>query len=181
MGPMMQSLSVVRFLVEEPPLGVPKGFTPSRQELTRGVPFAWTLAGDLSLVLVVPTGFATLWRDADPLALASTSAGETAPHLGSRGADPREQAALRLIARRARITVAVVPLAAGLSRVVADGDGGAAVLEVFVSGWAVHAGCVRGAGDYGSFIDVAWRRADRGTSTFDPDAMSRRRRGGYLP
>ena len=181
MGPMMQPLPVARFLVGDPVLGVPEGFTASRQELTRGVPFAWTLAGDLGLVLVVPTGFATLWRDADPLALASTSSDETAPHVAPRGADPREQAALRLIVRRARITVAAVPLAAGLSRVVADGDGDAAVLELFVAGWAVHAGCVRGPGDYGSYIDVAWRRADRGTPAFDPDGMSRRRRGGYLP
>jgi hypothetical protein len=177
----MRPVPVERFLVPEPSLLAPAGFTSVRQQLTRGVPFTWTLAGDLQLVLVVPTGFASLWRDADPLAIASASNDETGPHTAPRGDDPREQVALRLIVRRAGITLASVPLAAGLWRIAPDGDRAAAAIELFLSGWLLHAGCVRGPGDYGSFVDVAWRAADQPVMQFDPDGLSLRRRGGYLP
>jgi len=41
------------------------------------VPFQWPLESDLSLVLLVPTGFAALWRQADPDVVVSAASDET--------------------------------------------------------------------------------------------------------
>jgi hypothetical protein len=35
----------------------------------------------------------------------------------------------------------------------------------------LHAGCLRGAGDYGSAVKLAWRRADLGAEQFPPLAL----------
>jgi hypothetical protein len=179
MGPIMTPMPIERFLVPEPSLALPEGFARSRQPLTRGVPFQWTLDGDLGVALIVPTGFATLWRDADPEAIATASTGETRPHVPPRGSDPSEQPAVRLILRRERATLASIPLAAGLVRIAPDGDNARSLTEIFIAGWLLHAGCMRGPGDYGSFVDGAWRRADRSGADFSGTAY--RPRGGYLP
>ncbi len=202
MGPVMTPMPMDRFLTPEEPIAIPAGFTRSRQELTRGVPFQWPLESDLSLVLLVPTGFAAFWREADPEAVVSAAIDETQVHSAPRGADPLERPAIRLLLRQGRATLAAIPLAAGLSRVIPDGDGGRTVIDLYVAGWLLHAGCVRGPGNYGSFVEVAWRRVDRGTSAFplapiDPYVAARNTalsqsaigipgatispRGGYLP
>ena len=177
----MQPIPVDSLLVPDQQPAVPDGFTSARQGLTNGLPFTWSIASDLSLVLLASVGDAGVWRAADPATIASTSADEVAPHVPPRGADPREQLALRLVVRKAKATIAAVPLAAGLVRIAPDGDGAASVLELYIVGWTIHAGCVRGAGDYGSYIDVGWRRANVAATSFDPGAYSLRRRGGYLP
>lgn len=177
----MPPLPVDAFLVPEQPLALPDGFTSARQQLTNGLPFTWSLTGEVGLVLHASIGDAIVWRDADPSALASTSADEVAPHLAPRGADPRGQVTLRLLVRRARATLASIPLAAGLWRMAPDGDGAASVVELYVIGWAIHAGCMRGSGDFGSYIDLGWRHVGPAVDQFDPDAYSTRRRGGYLP
>lgn len=177
----MHPIPVDAFLVPAQQPALPDGFTPARQDLTNGLPFTWSLASDLALVLLASVGDASVWRDADPATVASTSADELAPHSPPRGADPREQVALRLVVRRAKTTIAVVPLAAGLVRIAPDGDGAASALELYIAGWTIHAGCLRGAGNYGSYIDVGWRRGNVAVASFDPGAYSIRRRGGYLP
>jgi hypothetical protein len=40
------------------------------------------------------------------------------------------------------------------------------VIDLYVADWLLHAGCMRGPGDYGSFVEVAWRRVDRGANAF---------------
>ena len=99
MGPVMTPMPMDRFLTPEEPIAIPAGFTRSRQELTRGVPFQWPLESDLSLVLLVPTGFAALWREADPDAVVSAATDEMpgthrAPRRRSAGASghPRDPA-----------------------------------------------------------------------------------------
>jgi hypothetical protein len=202
MSPVMTPMPMDRFLTPEEPIAIPAGFTRSRQELTRGVPFRWPLESDLSLVLLVPTGFAALWREADPDAVVSAATDETQAHTAPRGADPLERPAIRVILRKGSDTVATIPLAAGLSRVTPDGDGGRTVVDLYVAGWLLHAGCMRGPGAYGSFVEVAWRRVERGANTFplapiDPHVAARntalaqsaagipgaaiKPRGGYLP
>ena len=63
MSPVMPPMPMEGFLTPDPSLAIPEGFVRSRQELTRGVPFQWSLESDLSLVLLVPTGAATIWRE----------------------------------------------------------------------------------------------------------------------
>ena len=195
-------MPIDRFLTPEEPIAIPAGFTQSRQELTRGVPFQWPLESDLSLVLLVPTGFAALWLEADPDAVVSAATDETLAHVSPRGADPLERPAIRVILRKGSDTLATIPLAAGLSRVTPDGDGGRTAVDLYVANWLLHAGCVRGPGAYGSFVEVAWRRIERGANAFplepiDPHVAARNtalaqsaagipgatinRRGGYLP
>src|SRR4051812_18959587 len=117
----MPPIPVDAFLVPGQPLALPAGFTSTRQQLTNGLPFTWSLAGELSLVLLASVGDAVVWRDSEPAELASTSADEVAPHLALRGADPRAQVSLRILVRKARATIASIPLAAGLSRIAPDG------------------------------------------------------------
>jgi hypothetical protein len=202
MGPLMTPMPMDRFLTPDDPIAVPAGFTRSRQELTHGVPFQWPLEADLSLVLLVPTGFAALWREADPDLVVSAASDETQPHIAPRGADPLERPAIRMLLRKGAETLTTIPLAAGLSRVTPDADGGPAMIDLYVADWLLHAGCVRGPGDYGSFVDVAWRRVDTGANAFplapiDPHVAARNPalsqsvigipgatinpRGGYLP
>ena len=173
-------LPMERFLTPETTPVVPEGFIRSRQELTRGVPFEFLVDGDLTLLLQVPTGFAAIWRDVDPATLVSAAVEETRPHTPPRGAGVLERAPVRLLLRRARLPLAAIPLAAGLRRVIPDGDGASSAIELMIVDWLLHAGCVRGPGDYGSFIDVAWRRADRASDQIvvPPSGMPR---GGYLP
>ena len=202
MGPLMTALPMDRFLTPEKPSAIPAGFTRSRQQLTRGVPFQWPLEADLSLVLLVPTGFAALWRDADPDVVVSAAVDETRAHIAPRGTDPLERPAIRVLLRRGGATLTTIPLAAGLARVTPDSDAARTVIDLYVADWLLHVGCVRGPGDYGSYVDVAWRRVDAGANAFplapiDPHVTARNTalsqstiglpdttinpRGGYLP
>ena len=202
MSPMMPPMPIERFLVAERSPGVPNGFIRIRHELTRGVPFELPLASDLSLVLLVPTGAANVWRDLDPVTVVSAGIHEIQSHDSLRGADPLEQLPVRLLLREGPATLATIPLAAGLSRVIPDGDNARTLVDLFIAGWLLHAGCVRGPGDYGSFVDVGWRRADKGVnahalapmhphvsarnpalarSTIGIPGTTSTPRGGYLP
>jgi hypothetical protein len=150
-------IPVDRELVPEGRQPVPDSLARSRQVLVRGVPFAWPLDLDFSVVLFVPTGTAVLWRDADPTAIVCDSEIEETPSLAGRPeALPRAPA--RLLLRRGQDVVATVPLVAGLRRRLPDGDSDASIVELYVVAFRISAGTLRGAGDYGSFVEVAWRR-----------------------
>jgi hypothetical protein len=47
-------------------------------------------------------------------------------------------------------------------------------VELAILDWEVRAGSMRGAGDFGSFIELAWRRADQAVDTFRPAPVHRR-------
>lgn len=178
--PLMPPLAIDRFLVPEQP-ALPETLVRVRQDLVRGVPFEFPLTGDLSLALVVPVGNAVLWRDADPAAVATEGSDEIGPHAPPRGADPLERSPARLIVRQARAIRAVVPLAAGLTRIVPDGDQARTLLELAVIAWRLHVGTIRGAGDYGSFVEVGWERIGKGAARIVDPLRSGTRRGGLLP
>jgi hypothetical protein len=165
MTSVLPPIPVDRFLVPEGRPPVPAGLARSRQVLVRGVPFAWPLDLELGLVLFVPTGTAVLWRDADPTAVVADSDLDDAPSVPQDPeASPRAPA--RLLLRRARTVIAVAPLVAGLWRMLPDGDNDASIVELYVVSFRLAAGTLRGAGDYGSFVEVAWRRAAAGAATF---------------
>jgi hypothetical protein len=127
------------------------------EPLVGGLPHTIGLDTELSLALVLPSGLAMQWLRADPLAVVSSSAGDGEPHVPD--AAPAPRAPLRLLALVRSQPVAAVPLVAGLQRALPDDGGpGGARLELQILTWELHAGTLRGAGDFGSFVDVAWRR-----------------------
>jgi hypothetical protein len=87
-----------------------------------------------------------------------------------------DHAPARLFLRRAGETIAVVPLVADRTATVpesGDHDRGAAV-ELSVLGWDFRAGSLRGPGDFGSRLEIAWRRCDRAEDRFEPPPVNRR-------
>src|SRR5262249_43247661 len=112
MSPVPPPLPIERFLTPDPSLAIPAGVARAPQDLPRGLPFQFPRDGTLSLILLVPTGYAVLFRDTDPATVASAGAAESAPHLAPRGEDPEEQPPLRLLLRDGARTLATIPLAA---------------------------------------------------------------------
>jgi hypothetical protein len=169
----MPPFPITRYLVPDRPPAVLDGFVALRQALTGGLPQRIELGAGIHAVLVLPTGLARQWLDADPLEVVSTSADDLAPRPGGDAPGPPElagRAPLRLVVRRDTQVLGSVPLAAGLRRTCADAGGqdlGAAV-EVAVVAWHLCAGTVRGPGDYGSFLSLGWRQADLAVDQFGP-------------
>lgn len=138
--------------------------------LLTGLPQTIQLDQDASLVLLVPSGLASTWRDADPSALVSTSADELSPGAPDPAAPVGavDRAAPRLVVQRRGTTVASLPLVAGARRSVPDSGKEGELLELMVVGWEIHAGTLTGPGDFGARLELAWRRADRAATTFAP-------------
>ena len=79
-----------------------------------------------------------------------------------------DQAAPRLVVLMGGRTLGSVPLVAGTRRSVPDSGGSGEVVELAIVGWELHAGTLRGAGDFGSRLELSWRRTDRAGDTFEP-------------
>jgi len=155
---------IARHLVPSVAPAVPDGFERLPTALVAGLPHSIALAQDLTLLLVVPTGLATRWRDADPAAVVTASDPEPA-------AGPAGRAPARLLLRGSDGVLASVPLVAGLRRTLPDGQ---ARVELLILGWEIRAGSLRDPGDVGSRIELAWRPADRAGDTFSPPPISSR-------
>lgn len=169
-------IPVSRLLVPPTKPAAPEGFTPLEAAITSGLPHVMPLSGELVLVLAVPTGLARAWREADPSAVVSHSDDQLAPQeeqLAERIATPW-YAVAHLLLRRAGATVATVPLIAGMLMALPHaGDEQAAVeIEVLALAWDIRAGSLRGPGEWGSRISLAWRRADQGTPHFTTPAVN---------
>ncbi|WP_406070007.1 hypothetical protein [Micromonospora sp. NBC_01638] len=178
----MPPFPIDRYLLPETPIEVPDGFTEVRQSLTAGLPHRVELGAGVHAVLILPTGLARQWLDTDPLAVVTSSADDLAPRPAP-PAVPRPPALvgrvpLRLVVRQGTRILGSLPLAAGLRRVCPDAGpstttGAAPVaVEVVVLAWLLHAGTVRGSGDYGSSVTLAWRPADRAVDQFGPPPIN---------
>ncbi|MBQ0901073.1 hypothetical protein [Micromonospora sp. U21] len=180
----MPPFPIDRYLLPETPIEVPAGFTEVRQSLTAGLPHRVELGAGVHGVLILPTGLARQWLDTDPLAVVSSSADDLAPRPAP-PATPRPPALvgrvpLRLVVRQGTQILGSVPLAAGLRRVCPDAGPPAAdaaapapvAVELLVLSWLLHAGTVRGSGDYGSSVTLAWRPADRAVDRFGPPPIN---------
>ncbi|WP_164015759.1 hypothetical protein [Pyxidicoccus trucidator] len=173
--PLPPPIPASRYLVPDAAPRLPADMTRVRVPLVRGLPQPLPLDGEFDLVLYAPLGQAVLVRDSDSTALVGSGAPERARHtpgpatrrLIASASQALARAPARLVVRRGGAILGALPLAAGLWRAVPD-HGGApgARLEVVVLDWALHAGTLRGAGDYGSFVELAWRRADAGSERF---------------
>lgn len=145
------------------------------ERLTGGLPQTIPLDADVSLALTLPNGLALQWRDADPQALVSSSAPEAAPHAPDAG-DPVgavRRPPLRMLVLVRGAPAATVPLVAALKRTLPD-DGGPEGVRVAleVLGWELRAGTLRGGGDFGSYVELAWRRADSAAGGFAPPPLN---------
>ncbi|KAB1942893.1 hypothetical protein F8271_10910 [Micromonospora sp. ALFpr18c] len=178
----MPPFPIDRYLLPETPVEVPDGFTEVRQSLTAGLPHRVELGAGVHAVLILPTGLARQWLATDPLAVVSTSADDLAPRPAP-AATPRPPALvgrvpLRLVVRQGTRILGSVPLAAGLRRVCPDAGPSSVTpsapvaVEVVVLAWLLHAGTVRGSGDYGSSLTLAWRPADRAADHFGPPPIN---------
>ncbi|MEU5781155.1 hypothetical protein [Micromonospora lupini] len=184
----MPPFPIDRYLLPETPIEAPAGFTEVRQNLTAGLPHRVELGAGVHAVLILPTGLARQWLATDPLAVVSTSADDLTPRPAP-PATPRTPALvgrvpLRLVVRQGTRILGSVPLAAGLRRVCPDAGppvdatapparaAAPVAVEVVVLAWLLHAGTVRGSGDYGSTLTLAWRPADRAVDTFGPPPIN---------
>jgi len=79
-----------------------------------------------------------------------------------------ERAPVHLILRGAGEQLASVPLVAGMRRRLPDSGGAeqGVRIELIVTAWDIRAGSLRGQGDFGSRVELAWRRADRASDEF---------------
>lgn len=160
-------IPVNRYLVpDRTTLALPADAVRIQQALVRGLPATLQLDAQLSLVLYVPTGDAALWRDAPPDAPALTAADETSPRSPDDVEEPVARAPARLVLRGGGANLAATPLRPGLACRLPDDGAAPALVQLWVIDYAIYAGTLGDAGDYGSFIDLAWRRIDRGTDAF---------------
>jgi hypothetical protein len=148
----------------------PEGFTQVDEAITQGIPHAIELNQGTRVVLVVPTGLAQTWRDADPSLVVSQSDPEL---VGSSGQPDTvigdaSRASARIVVQFGGVTMASLPLCCGLRRMIPD-DGqpqGGIKIELTIVSWTIYAGSMRGVGDFGSRISLAWRRADQALSHY---------------
>jgi hypothetical protein len=176
-------IPVDTLLTPDPATTPPPGDDYARvaQPIQTGLPHRIEVATGLALVLIAPTGLATAWRDADPRALLSSSAAESAPSDPAVLATAPTAAAvvvppLRLLLLSGGAIAAAAPLRLGRLTVLPD-HGGAdqgTLGEVVVLGWQLFAGSLRGSGDVGSSIDLAFRPADVPSPTFSPPPINPR-------
>jgi hypothetical protein len=165
-----------------PPIPVDRVLTPQPDPLpgsgytmldvaVTAVPQRIPLFGTVAVVVLVPTGEALSWLQADPAEPASSSDPGWAPAPAAGAPAPSPPA--RLVLLDAAQTLGTLPLAAGARAVLPwDGDPGrGALVDIVVLTWQLTAAAVVGAADTGSRLRLGWRRADLAPSQFRaPDA-----------
>jgi hypothetical protein len=162
---MATTFPITRSLVPPQTEG-PAGFTRTEQKLTSGLPARIQLTPDLTLVLTVPTGLASTWVELDPNLVVSQSFDQTMalPNGSQHALAGVDRTAVRLILVRGTDVVGTLPLVAGRRARLADDKG--TLLELIVLGWEIRAGTVKGPGDFGSSIRLAWRDSSAGVDRF---------------
>jgi hypothetical protein len=163
----MPPISLAGILVPDAPVGLPEGFTRVDARMRGGLPHVIGLPGADRLLLIAPSGLAVTWRDAAPSTVVSDSLREIASGLGAGVESVRLP--VRLLFQSNGRSVAVATLVAGGRQRLPEAGELAARIEVVVLEWTIHAGTIRGGGDFGSTISLGWRVADRAVDAFsDP-------------
>lgn len=157
-----------RYLQPPIPTAPPDDLVRLRTSLTRGLPDRIVLDQGAQLAIAAPTGGVRLWTSGQPGELVSTSQSEHASFDPAHPApaDPRAQAPLRLYLLVDGQLAASLPLRLGALTSEPDNGVSGVQIELMVLGWEVYAASLRGPGDYGSWIELAWRRINRGASGF---------------
>ncbi len=164
-------IPVQRLLVPAEPPPLPPGTEVVDAALLNGLPHQIALGSSASALLIAPTGLAVAWRDADPSVRVSASDDELAPRNPNRTTgNPLSAPPARLLVRRTDGTlIGVVPLVAGLTMHLPLGEGSfGTAIDLTMLSWDLRAGNLRGPGDFGGRVSVAWRRVDQAPSRFEP-------------
>jgi hypothetical protein len=159
--PLAPAIPVDRFLIADAALRAPEGFTAVDQAISAGLPHTISLEKDTKLVVIVPTGLITEWRNVDPTSIVSQSDDQMQPYTGNPGEPIADatRAPVQLLLMVGADMVGSLPLVAGVRRFVPDLEARAVQIELIVQSWRIVAGTLRGPGDFGSRIALSWRRA----------------------
>lgn len=167
----LDPIPVDRLLVPAEFPALPPGSEIVEDALVNGLPHQLRLGSVATALLIAPTGLAVDWRDVDPAARLSASEEALAAQDPARPArDLTARPPARLLVRRADGGVlGAVPLVARLTVHLPLGESNpGAAIELTILAWDLRAGNLRGPGDFGGRISVAWRRTDRAASRFEP-------------
>jgi hypothetical protein len=128
-----------------------------------GLPHAFALIDGWEATLVVPTGLAHVWLETPPdVAIASDG-----PQRSPAGPDnPPMETTPRLRLKREGAVQAVLPLVVGWPFLVASRGGRR--LVVTIDSFSLHAGDMRGPGNFGSFIKLSAANAGEAADVFGP-------------
>jgi hypothetical protein len=150
------SISIEAYIVSDAPPSAPDGFQRLDVTIAGALPSELPLGDGWSVIVVVPSGSARVWLDADPTTLVGSSDLEQTP--ANPASPPPPRGAPRLVVRRGGAPLAAIPLAAGwLSRVWSPAGGAAALLELMPLSWTIPAGALVGAPTPRAAIALAWR------------------------
>lgn len=145
---MRTDLPIIARLTPDAAPAAPAGYVSVDSPIRGGLPHAVPLIARWRALLSLPTGTARIWLD-------------------TAAATPVTDGAPRLRLQRDGVTVAIAPLVLGPLFDVTDA-GGRLRLTMIVLGWSLHAGDLRGAGDHGSVLRLAYAAADRAADVFAP-------------
>lgn len=164
-------IPVDRVLTPQPDPLPPPGYT-SLDVAVATAPQRIPLFDTVAVVLLLPTGEAVSWLQADPAAPASSSDPGWAPAPGAGAPGPSPPA--RLVLVDAEQTLGTLPLAAGARAVLPwDGDPSrGALVDIVVLAWQLTAATVVGATGADSRLRLGWRRADLAPSQFRPPGVN---------
>jgi hypothetical protein len=173
----MLPLPLSNLLVAPPVIAAPAGFETVSRIIDGGLPLNVPLGNGYEALMLMPTGLARQWMEARGGDLVASSDDELQPHdPGAPSPSTFARAPIRWLVKRGGRIIAASPFSVGTIRRVAVG--GAAeqgvVLEIVALRWSLHAGSMRGAGDFGSQVEFAWRIADRAVDQFGAPLVSRR-------
>ncbi|MBX3337187.1 MAG: hypothetical protein KIT71_11980 [Nitrospira sp.] len=152
---------IARYLTPESQILVPEGFTAVDDSILRGLPHFIQLTGELRLVIMISTGVIKHWMDADPLLVVSKSEAQIAPKLAGETADygSVELPSARIVLQEGTKSIASAGLTLGKITTLPE-TGSAVRVQVCITGWDLRAGSMRGPGNFGSRISLAWRPAN---------------------
>jgi hypothetical protein len=161
-------IALARLHVTPYKAAVPDRFARLDVPLRQGMPQAIPLAGNQRLLLIAPSGVALPWRELDPAQVAASSMSQVEADAGlPLRLDIAPRLPLRVLYQVGGRTLGAVPLVCGARQML--GTDGAVAIEVVLLEWLLHVGTLRGAGDFGSRLVLAWRHADRALERFsDP-------------
>jgi hypothetical protein len=162
--PLMAPIPVSRYLVPADPPALPPSFTTVRIALTAGLPYTYALDARWSVIVRYPTGVMNAWTAAGASDVASSDLPERSARPAGTDAGPRDP--VRLTVALDKRTRAVLPLSAGRRALIADDGVNPATLELAILSWTITAGSVRGSGDSGAVLSLAWRDATRAVAQF---------------